>query len=82
VKPQSASVPPTKNKSKAGENGAGRAEAAPQDREAEGDMIAQISTLQQQLHDSHEREKNLQKELMKMQRRMEAAQPKDANIAG
>jgi len=82
VKPQSASVPPTKDKIKAGENGAGRAEAAPQDREAEGDMISQISTLQQQLHDSHEREKNLQKELMKMQRRMEAAQPKDANIAG
>ena len=28
------------------------------------------------------REKNLQKELMELQRRMEAAQPKDANIAG
>jgi len=45
-------------------------------------MISQISTLQQQLHDSHEREKNLQKELMKIQRRMEVAQPKDANVAG
>jgi len=45
-------------------------------------MIAQISTLQQQLHDSHEREKNLQKELTKAQRRATTAQPKEANIAG
>jgi hypothetical protein len=82
VKPQSASVAPAKDRLKTGENGAGRTEAAPQNPEAEGDLIAQISTLQKQLHDSHEREKNLQKELMKMQRRMEAAQPKDANIAG
>ena len=82
VKPQSASVPPTKDKIQAGENGAGRTEAAPQNREAEGDMIAQINTLQQQLHDSHEREKNLQKELPKAQRRATTAQPKEANIAG
>jgi hypothetical protein len=82
VKPQSASVALAKDKIKTGENGAGRTEAAAQNPEAEGDLIAQISTLQKQLHDSHEREKNLQKELMKMQRRMEAAQPKDANIAG
>ena len=45
-------------------------------------MIAQISTLQQQLHDSHEREKNLQKELMKAQRRATTTQPTEANIAG
>ncbi|MBZ5489454.1 MAG: hypothetical protein LAO76_00810 [Acidobacteriia bacterium] len=80
--PKPTSAPPPKDRIKTDENGAGRTEAAPQNREPEGDMIAQISTLQQQLHDSHEREKNLQKELMKMQRRMEAAQPKDANIVG
>jgi hypothetical protein len=80
--PKPASAPPPKDRIKTDENGAGRTEVAPQNREPEGDMIAQISTLQQQLHDSHEREKNLQRELMKMQRRMEAAQPKDANIAG
>jgi len=82
AKPQSASVAPAKDKIKTCENGAGRTEAAPQNREAEGDMIAQINTLQQQLHDSHEREKNLQKELTKAQRRATTAQPKEANIAG
>jgi hypothetical protein len=81
-KPQSASVPPTKDKIKVGENGAGRNEAVQQHREPEVDLIAQISTLQQQLHDSHEREKNLQKELAKAQRPAATAQPKEANIAG
>ena len=79
-KPASAAQP--KDKLKTDGNGAGRTEAAQQNREAEVDLIAQISTLQQQLHDSHEREKNLQKELMKAQRRATAAQPKAANIAG
>lgn len=80
--PKPTSAPSPKDRIKTDENGAGRTEAAPQNREAEGDMIVQISTLQQQLHDSHEREKNLQTELMKMQHRLKAAQPKDANIAG
>ena len=79
-KPAAAAQP--KDKIKTGENGAGRAEAAPQNREAEGDVIVQIGALHQQLRDSHEREKNLQKELVKMQRRMEVAQPKEANITG
>lgn len=79
--PKPTSAPPPKDRIKTDENGAGRTEAPPQSREAEGDMIAQISTLQQQLHDSHEREKNLQKELAKAQRRA-TAQPKEANIAG
>jgi hypothetical protein len=79
-KPAAAAQP--KDKIKTGENGAARAEAAPQNREVEGDVIAQIGALHQQLRDSHEREKNLQKELMKMQRRMEQAQPKEANITG
>jgi hypothetical protein len=79
-KPAAAAQP--KDKIKTGENGAGRAEAVPQNREVEGDVIAQIGALHQQLRDSHEREKNLQKELMKMQRRMEVAQPKEANITG
>lgn len=80
--PRPASVPPPKDKIKTDENGAGRTEAAPQKPEAEGDLIAQISTLQKQLHESREREKNIQKELMKIQRRVAAAQPKEANIAG
>ena len=80
--PKLTSAAQPKDRLKSGENGAGRTDAAPQNGEAEGDLIAQISTLQQQLRDSHEREKNLQKELMKMQRRGAAAQPKEANIAG
>ena len=40
--------------------------------EPEVDLIAQISTLQQQLSASHEREKNLQKELSKAHRRSQA----------
>ncbi len=76
VKPKPTSAPPPKDRIKTDENGAGRTEASP-----EGNLIAQISTLQQQLHDSHEREKNLQKELAKAQRSA-TAQPKDANIAG
>lgn len=53
-----------------------------QNREPEVDLIAQISTLQQQLNASHEREKNLQKELNKTQRRTPAALPRDANLPG
>ena len=79
-KPASAAQPI--DRSKTDENGAGRTEAAPQNPEGESDLIAQISALQKQLHESHEREKNLQKELMKAQRRATAAQPKEANIAG
>jgi hypothetical protein len=82
VKPKPASAPPPKDKIKTAENGVDRTETGPPSLEAEGDLIAQISTLQQQLHASHEREKNLQKELTKMQRRTEAVQPKQANIAG
>lgn len=79
-KPASAAQP--KDRIKTDGNGPGGTEALPPNREAEGDLIAQISTLQQQLHDSHEREKNLQKELTKAQRRVTAAQPKETNIAG
>ena len=82
VKSQLASVPQPEDKIKSGENGAGRSESVPQDRAAEGDLIAQVSTLQHQLHASHEREKNLQKELTKAQRRAATTQPKEANIAG
>lgn len=82
VKPKPASAPSPKDKIKTGENGANPTETGSPNLEADGDLIAQISTLQQQLHASHEREKNLQKELMKMQRRTEAVQSKDANIAG
>jgi hypothetical protein len=79
--PKPASAAP-KDRIKTDENGPSRTEATSQNREVEGDLIAQISTLQQQLHDSHEREKNLQKELTKAQRRAATAQPKEANIAG
>lgn len=82
VKPKSSSGPPSKDRIKTGEKRTGGTQAVPQSPEAEGDLIAQISTLQQQLHSSHEREKNLQKELTKAQRGLTAAQPKEANIAG
>lgn len=82
VKPKPSPVPTSKDRIKAGEKGTGGTPAVPQSPEAEGNLIAQISTLQQQLHSSHEREKNLQKELTKAERRLAAAQPKEANIAG
>ena len=69
VRPRSASMPPAKDKFKSGENGAGQADTVPTNHQPEGDFIAQVSTLQQQLTASHEREKNLQKELTKAQRR-------------
>ncbi|PYY12998.1 MAG: hypothetical protein DMG60_22820 [Acidobacteria bacterium] len=49
-------------------------------RESHADLIAQISTLQQQLNASHEREKQLQRELNRTQRRMPPAQAKEANV--
>jgi len=82
VKPKTSPVPTSKDRIKTGEKGTGGTQDVPQSPEAEGNLIAQISTLQQQLHSSHEREKNLQKELTKAERRLAAAQPKEANIAG
>lgn len=77
AKPQSASAPASK--SSVQEDGGGRTDSAqavrPQARpnvEPQVDLIAQISTLQQQLSASHEREKNLQKELSKAHRRSQA----------
>ncbi len=80
--PKLTSAAQPKDRIKSGENGADRTAAVTPNCAAEGDLIAQISTLQQQLHDSHEREKNLQKELTKAQRRATAAQPNEANIVG
>ncbi len=80
VKPQSAPAAAAKSSVKTGENVAGRTDGTRQNREPEVDLIAQISTLQQQLNASHEREKNLQKELSKAQRRAPAVQPRDANL--
>jgi hypothetical protein len=82
VEPKPSPVPTSKDRIKTGEKGTGGTQDVPQSPEAEGNLIAQISTLQQQLHSSHEREKNLQKELTKAQRGLTAAQPKEANIAG
>jgi hypothetical protein len=48
--------------------------------QSEVDLIAQISTLQQQLNASHDREKQLQKELNKTQRRVPSAQTRDASV--
>lgn len=77
AKPQSASAPASK--SGVQEDSGGRTDSAqavrPQVRPSvkpEVDLIAQISTLQQQLSASHEREKNLQKELSKAHRRSQA----------
>lgn len=82
IKPQSAPLSQAKEGNKSRGNSTGSVEAKPQKREAEPDLIAQISTLQQQLNASHEREKNLQKELTKAQRRTPVTQAKDTNIAG
>ena len=87
LKPQSASAVAATSNARTGENGAGRSDSGRgikppvrQNREPEVDLIAQISTLQQQLNASHEREKNLQKELSKTQRRVPPEQPKDTNL--
>ena len=82
IKPQAAPLSQAKEGNKTRGNSTGSAESKAQKREAEPDLIAQISTLQQQLNASHEREKNLQKELTKAQRRTPVTQPKETNIAG
>jgi hypothetical protein len=82
VKPQSVPAAAAKSSVKAGDNGAGRNDGTRQNHEPDVDLIAQISTLQQQLNASHEREKNLQKELSKAQRRAPPVQPRDANLPG
>ncbi|PYP92057.1 MAG: hypothetical protein DMG65_05400 [Candidatus Angelobacter sp. Gp1-AA117] len=82
IKPQSAPVSQAKEGNRSKGNNTVSPESKPQKREAEPDLIAQISTLQQQLNASHEREKNLQKELTKAQRRAPTIQPKETNIAG
>jgi hypothetical protein len=78
----SAQVTAARNDIKAVGNGAARSDTGSQIRGPEADLIAQISTLQQQLNASHEREKNLQKELTKAQRRGPVLQPRDANLPG
>jgi hypothetical protein len=82
MKPQAASVSAARNDHKTGENGAAKTDGARQDREPQVDLVAQISALQQQLNASHEREKNLQRELTKAQRRTPAVQPQDGNLPG
>lgn len=82
AKLQSAVIVASPSDIQAGQNGAGRGDGVRQNREPEVDLIAQISTLQKQLNASHEREKNLQKELNKAQRRAPALQPRDANLPG
>ena len=47
----------------------------------EGDLLAQIRTLQQQLHEAHEREKHLQMELRKIQVRVLPAQSNHPDLA-
>lgn len=69
----------TRGSIRAGEYGADR---GGETRGPQVDLIAQISTLQQQLNASHEREKNLQKELSKAQRRAPAVQPSGENLPG
>jgi hypothetical protein len=81
AKTQSAVIAASPSAIAAAQNGAARSDGVHQNREPEVDLIAQISTLQQQLNASHEREKNLQKELSKAQR-APALQPRDANLKG
>ena len=82
AKPQSAVIAAPPSDIRVGQYGAGSSHGLRQNREPEVDLIAQITTLQQQLNASHEREKNLQKELNKGQRRAPALQPRDANLPG
>lgn len=89
VKAQSVPVATARSDIKAGENGAGQRYSgqgikAPvrQNREPEVDLVAEIRTLQQQLNASHEREKNLQKELNKAQRHAPAEQSPNTNLPG
>jgi hypothetical protein len=81
VKRQSSSLSVPKDKLTTADSGGNRTANEHQNGESEGDLIAQISTLQHQLHASHEREKNLQKELTKA-RRVPASPAKETNIAG
>lgn len=73
---QSPSSPATANNTNHGDNGASRAESGREVKSrvshSEANLIAQISTLQQQLNASHEREKQLQKQISKSQRRVPA----------
>lgn len=82
VRAQLPPVTAVKSDIKAGERGTSRSDGECQNRDREADLIAQISTLQQQLNASHEREKNLQKELTKAQRRAPALQSRDASLPG
>ncbi len=89
MKAKLAQTAPAVTSVKSGDNGDGRSESVRgikpptvrQNRGPEVDLVAQISTLQQQLNASHEREKNLQKELTKAQRRVPSAQPRGTNPA-
>jgi murein DD-endopeptidase MepM/ murein hydrolase activator NlpD len=82
VKPQSAPAAAAKSTAKTGENVAGWNDGTRHNRKPELDLIAQIVTLQQQLNASYEREKNLQKQLNKAQRRAPALLPTDTNLPG
>ena len=75
VKPQTPAVAAAKSGIKAGENA--HRNGAP-----EVDLIAQISTLQQQLNASHEREKALQKELSKAHQRPKSELARATNLPG
>jgi len=86
AKTQSTPPAPAKSNFKAGEN---RTDSSPTTRppvrrngEPEVDLIAQISTLQQQLNASHEREKKLQKELAKAPRRPPSQPQTSTNLPG
>lgn len=88
AKPPSVTAPTVASSIRSGENAAGRSDPGRgirprfrQNREPDVDLFAQISTLQQQLNTSREREKNLQKELSKAQRRVPLEQSRDANPA-
>jgi hypothetical protein len=81
VKTQSPPALAAKGDIKAGEHRAFRSDGVCQNPAREADLIAQISTLQQQLNASHEREKNLRKELTKA-RRAPPLQSRDAILPG
>jgi len=79
-KPKAAHTTVTQTAPQSGATAAQPDKATVPKRAPDMDLMAQISTLQQQLNASHERERNLQTELGKAQRRAASTQPKDSDL--
>jgi hypothetical protein len=88
LKPQATAIENVESTGKLGGNGPGQHASVRQlkastlqSREPEMDLIAQISTLQQQLIASHEREKSLQRQISKAQVKVESKKQGNTDLA-